>query len=146
MNPMSTSEPRIQTQARELVLQLLYLLDSTSGENVARQMDKVLEMQSESRDVREIAREMYRGVTTALPDIDARITETAVNWQLSRMPYIDRAILRLGTYELLFGHETPPKVAINEAVDLAKRYSTEKSGAFVNGVLDKIFQTHGSKV
>lgn len=143
---MKASEPKTQTQARELTLQLLYLLDSTSGENVARQMDKLLEMQCENAPARELARELYRGVTQALPEVDARITEAAVNWQLSRMPYIDRAILRLGAYEILFGHETPPKVAINEAVDLAKRYSTEKSGAFVNGVLDKIYQTHGSKV
>ncbi|MCC6149439.1 MAG: transcription antitermination factor NusB [Planctomycetes bacterium] len=146
MKPMSASEPKVQSLARELTLQLLYLLDSTNGENVARQMEQVLEMQCENREARELAREYYRGVTDALADIDARITETAVNWQLSRMPYIDRAILRIGAYELLFAHETPPKVAINEAVDLAKRYSTEKSGAFVNGVLDKIYQTHASKV
>ena len=108
MKPMSTSEPRVQSLARELTLQLLYLLDSTNGETVARQMEKVLEMQCENREARELAREYYRGVTEALPEIDARITEAAVNWQLSRMPYIDRAILRLGAYELLFGHETPP--------------------------------------
>lgn len=143
---MSPSEPKVQSLARELALQLLYLLDSTNGETVARQMDSVLEMQCESREARELAREYYRGVTEALAEVDARISEAAVNWQISRMPYVDRAILRLGAYELLFAHETPPKVAINEAVDLAKRYSTEKSGAFVNGVLDKIYQTHGSKV
>ena len=57
------------------------------------------------------------------------------------MPVIDRAILRMGVYELLYMHDIPPKVTINEGVELAKKYSTEKSGAFVNGLLDKIFQT-----
>ncbi len=63
------------------------------------------------------------------------------NWKLERIAAVDRAILRLGLYELLEMAEVPPKVVINESVELAKKFSTEKSGAFVNGVLDRIYQT-----
>lgn len=145
MNTMSEREEKSshpQSLARELALKLLYLLDTTNAANVARQSDHLLQTLADNRDVRQQADELYRGVTGFLADIDARIVEAAVNWQLSRMPYIDRAILRLAVYELLYAHDVPPKVSINEAVDLAKRYSTEKSGSFVNGVLDNIFQTH----
>lgn len=143
MSAMTKQSPsHTATQARELALKLLYLLDATDARTVERQMPELLGSETDSRSAREGAMELYRGVAASLGEIDGKIAETALNWQLSRMPYIDRAILRLGVYELLYAHDVPPKVSINEAVDLAKRYSTEKSGAFVNGVLDKVFQTY----
>jgi len=73
-----------------------------------------------------------------LNEIDPLIEQAAQNWQLKRMAAVDRAVLRMAVAELLFHKDTPPKVVINEAVELAKRYSTAASGSFVNGILDKI--------
>ncbi len=72
------------------------------------------------------------------------IKEVAENWRLDRMAAIDRNILRLGAYEMLFRGEVPAKVAINEALELAKRYSTAQSSRFVNGILDRVLQLHAT--
>ncbi len=82
--------------------------------------------------------DLVRGVAGAQARIDQLVTEAAVGWQLERMPVIDRTVLRLATYELLARPDIPVAVAIDEAVELAKRYSTEQSGGFVNGVLATI--------
>jgi N utilization substance protein B len=71
-------------------------------------------------------------------EIDRVIQAVAQNWNISRMAVVDRNVLRLATYELLHCDDIPPKVAINEAIELGKRYSTQNSGAFINGILDKI--------
>ena len=84
---------------------------------------------------------MISGVEAHLEAIDAKISQYATNWQLKRMAVIDRNILRLGTYELLYADDIPPKVTINEAVELAKKYGDLESGKFVNGILDKIHKT-----
>lgn len=128
--------------ARELALKLLYVADLSRPEQLEQQLADVLEVEKPAAAVSDLARELSHGVRDSRNDIDETIQAVAVNWQVSRMPVIDRAILRMGVYELLHMHDVPPKVTINEAVELAKKYSTEKSGAFVNGVLDKIFQTH----
>ena len=84
------------------------------------------------------ARELVEGVLQHLPQIDECIRSVAENWDLARMAVVDRNILRLGAFELLHRRDIPPKVAINEAVDLAKRYGSADSGTFVNGILDRI--------
>lgn len=127
--------------ARELALKLLYVADLSKPDQAEEQLRDVLEIEHQTSDVEAPAQELSRGVTGSRDELDEAIQAVAVNWQVSRMPVIDRAILRMGVYELLFMHDVPPKVTINEAVELAKKYSTEKSGSFVNGVLDKIFQT-----
>ena len=86
------------------------------------------------------------GVTLPRPAIDLLLTEAAQNWGLMRMATIDRNALRIGCYEMLHEPEVPTKVAINEAIELAKRYSTEQSGAFVNGILDRIRKDRGLEV
>jgi N utilization substance protein B len=80
------------------------------------------------------------GVKEHQARIDAMISQVAENWRLDRMAAIDRNILRLGAYEMLFRPEVPAKVAINEALELAKRYSTAQSSRFVNGILDRVLQ------
>jgi N utilization substance protein B len=137
----SSDQADSRTLARELALKLLYVSDLSRPEQIAEQRGDVLEIESADPRVAALAGEMADGVISGRDELDAAIQEVAVNWQVSRMPVIDRAILRMGVYELLHMHDVPPKVTINEAVELAKKYSTEKSGAFVNGVLDKIFQT-----
>ena len=84
--------------------------------------------------------ELVNGVEKNLPDIDKIITQTAPEWPLDQITVVDRNILRLGVYELMFNHEVPPKVAINEAVELGKTFGGESSGKFVNGVLGTLYK------
>ncbi|MCA8914455.1 MAG: transcription antitermination factor NusB [Planctomycetes bacterium] len=137
----SSDQADSRTLARELALKLLYVSDLSRPEQIDDQRRDVLDMERPDSRIAALAGEIADGVRTEREALDAAIQEVAVNWQVSRMPVIDRAILRMGVHELLYMHDVPPKVTINEAVELAKKYSTEKSGAFVNGVLDKIYQT-----
>ena len=126
-----------RTRARELALQFLYQLDLL-GEEVLGDLPGFL--RSEERDAQtcRFARKLVEGTHEHRIAIDAEIQGVAQNWQISRMAVIDRNVLRLATYELLMCDAIPPKVAINEAIELGKRYSTVNSGAFINGILDKI--------
>jgi len=81
------------------------------------------------------AAELVRGVEAHQPQVDELISKYAIDWSLGRMPVVDRALLRLATYELLFQPDVPTAAVISEAVELAKAYSTDESGGFVNGVL-----------
>ncbi len=87
---------------------------------------------------REFADRLIRGVVEHRAELDQRITQFAQNWDLKRMAVVDRNVLRLAIYEMYFRQDIPPVVSINEAVDIAKKFSTEDSGKFVNGILDKI--------
>jgi N utilization substance protein B len=78
------------------------------------------------------------GVVSHLDDIDRRLTQAAENWRLPRMAAVDRNVLRLGAFELLFAPDTPAGVALDEAIELARRYGSADSPAFVNGVLDRL--------
>ena len=89
--------------------------------------------------------ESVRGVWGRIEDIDALIGEAAEHWRVERMTLVDRNILRLGAYELLQGSDIPVAVAINEAVELGKRFGSEESGAFINGILDRISGIVGKK-
>lgn len=132
---------RKRTQAREYVLQILYQAEMTrrnievAGGQFWAAVDPVDET------VRKFANRLTAGIEGVLPGIDAKITHYATNWQLSRMAVIDRNVLRIGVYELLFTDDIPPKVTINEAVELAKKYGDLDSGKFVNGILDKIHKS-----
>ncbi len=129
---------RKRTQGRELALQLLYQVD-LRGDDVLKEVDAYLDGESGGDpEIRGFARELIHGYLERRVEIDRRIEEVARNWQLRRMAAIDRNILRLGTYELLYRNDIPPLVAINEAIEIAKKYSTKNSGPFVNGILDNI--------
>jgi len=136
---------RKRTQGRELALQLLYQLD-LRGDDVLKEVDEYLDGQSGGdAEVRGFARELIHGYLERRVEIDRRIEEVARNWQLRRMAAIDRNILRLGTYELLYRTDIPPLVAINEAIEMAKKFSTKNSGPFVNGILDNIRLKAGTR-
>ncbi|MBE7491320.1 MAG: transcription antitermination factor NusB [Planctomycetes bacterium] len=137
-----TAKADERSLARELALKLLYALDLGGAAAFDTQAEDLLAREGAPERARRTALELVTGTRAALAEVDAALQEAALNWQLSRMPCVDRAVLRLGAYELMHRHEVPPRVTINEAVELAKKYSTEKSGSFVNGVLDKVFQTH----
>jgi N utilization substance protein B len=134
---------RKRTQSREFALKILYAIDITGDgpeECMTIFWDNLKENKTDPK-VKERAQALVRGVSRNLEQIDRLITAHTTNWQLKRMAVIDRNILRCATYELLFAEDIPPKVAINEAIDMAKKYGDKDSGKFVNGVLDKINKT-----
>jgi N utilization substance protein B len=89
---------------------------------------------------RHLADEWTRGTWAHVSECDKRIVSATIRWQFSRLSPVDRSILRLSVYQLMHCPDIPPKVVINEAIELAKKYSTEKSGPFVNGVLDAVLK------
>lgn len=130
-----------RTRARRQALQILYQRDIT-GESVSRILDfKTYSVEDGEPD--EYCRHLVASVEEHLADLDETIGAVSENWAVSRMPLVDRNILRIATYEILYDAEVPPSVAINEAVELAKIYGGEDSSKFVNGVLGKIAQKHG---
>lgn len=132
---------RKRTQARELALQALYQHDirKESADTSLGDFERLLCESTEDPVVRQYARALLDGVLATIEDLDDRIATAARNWRIGRMAPVDRCILRIALFELLESEDVPPKVAINEAIELAKRFSTEQSGAFVNGILDRIY-------
>jgi transcription antitermination factor NusB len=128
---------RKRTQSRELALQILYQID-LRGDEAREEIEADLAPGTLDPEVLSFARELLQGFQEHRTEIDLKIGEVAKNWQLKRMAAIDRNILRLATYELLYRRDIPPLVAINEAIEIAKKYSTKNSGPFVNGILDNI--------
>lgn len=133
---------RKRTKARELVLQLLYQSDISgiSTDDLARDFFE-LHAADEEASVKSFAGQLVKDISTRLEELDGKISECATNWQIERMATVDRNVLRLAAFELLYRPDIPPKVAINEAVELAKKFGDLESGKFVNGILDKINKT-----
>jgi transcription antitermination factor NusB len=126
----------LKRTARELVVKILYEMEMgglTQGEAEAR-----IRRKCRRPEMQRFALRLLEGTVTRIEKLDGIIMQVAENWELSRMAAIDRNILRLGAAEILFMDDVPEKVAINEAIEIAKRFSTENSGRFVNGVLDKV--------
>ncbi|MBL7068955.1 MAG: transcription antitermination factor NusB [Candidatus Omnitrophica bacterium] len=129
---------RKRTKARECALQVLYQIDITRKECDYCLKD-FWQAKTEADDsIREFASQLVKGVVDNQKKIDGVISGYATNWNIDRMAVVDRNILRLASFELLFLKDIPPKVSINEAVDIAKKYGDKDSGKFVNGILDKI--------
>lgn len=126
-----------RTKARELALQYLYQLDLCGPDLVPKAIDYINGEEGDE-ETRRFAMRLVDGTLDNRTEIDAAVQGVAQNWNLARMAVIDRNVLRLATYELLHCPDIPPKVAINEAIELGKRFSTQNSGAFINGILDKI--------
>jgi transcription antitermination protein NusB len=134
--------------ARERALQALYQLDVQAGSPVRPEdaLDAAWQAAAEGgeppppADIRQFALELVIGVRKELAALDGLIEAHSHNWRVDRMARIDRNVLRLGAYELKFRPDVPKKVSLNEAVELGKRYGTEESSAFINGLLDKLAQ------
>jgi len=132
---------RKRTRARECALKVLYEIDVSGGSH-KESLENFWQFQEmDDTSIIDFANCLVEGTIKNLEQIDKEISQFAANWQLKRMAVIDRNILRLATYELLFLDDIPPKVTINEAVELAKKFGDVESGRFVNGVLDKINKT-----
>ncbi len=132
---------RRRTKAREYALQMLYQVDVSRGEPQQTVQD-FWTYHSVPPDVRTFADQLAQGTLAHRQEIDRLIASHADNWDIGRMAVVDRNILRLGAYELLYVEDVPPKVCLNEAVELAKRFGDEESSKFVNGILDTIHKTY----
>jgi len=128
---------RKRTVARECALQILYRIDITSDDPDVALKD-YWSHSEHPPEIAEFATKLVNGTVSKKQDIDKLITKYAENWTLSRMAVVDRNILRMSGYELLYCPDIPPKVCINEAVELAKKFGDAESGKFVNGILDRI--------
>ncbi|MCC6682508.1 MAG: transcription antitermination factor NusB [Phycisphaeraceae bacterium] len=128
--------PHTKQHARRLAMQLLYQIDQ-SGETDGEALLTGLDPEHDELRVRVRAVELALAAWQARGEADAKVTAIAPDWPTHRQPPVDRAILRLAYYEMVSGH-APPKVAINEAIDLAKRFGSDQSPPFINGVLDKL--------
>ena len=152
----------MRREARERAVQFLFQYDLNKAENLDEALKQfwdsqrsavlqeekgkarwgeTLELPPPTADeaaMRVFADPLIRGTLEHIPEIDIKIQQFAKNWDLARMAVVDRNILRLAIYEMLHRLDIPPVVSINEAVDIAKRFSTDESGRFVNGILDKV--------
>lgn len=151
---------RKRTRSREFALQILYQIDINHLEIAVVFEDfwkdrsdlllsdtekEVIELDKKDVDVRKYTEALVSGTLERLAAIDKTIEQYAENWEIPRMAYVDRNILRLSTYEMCYLEDIPLKVAINEAVELAKRYGEPDSSKFVNGILDKIAKNECKK-
>jgi len=123
--------------AREEALKILYGLELT-GDEPDLALGRLGEESEVSRQVRAYTDRLVRTCWRERMALDALIARVSEHWALRRMNFIDRNVLRMAACELVFFGDIPPKVAINEAIDIARKYGTDTSGAFVNGILDRI--------
>ncbi len=125
-------------RAREYALQLLFQIDLTDNELNEELLKEFWEGNNEEPDVKEFTYSITKGTRENLSTIDAIIKKAAEHWSIDRMAVVDRNILRAATYELFYRTDIPSAVTINEAIEISKKYSTEDSASFINGILDKI--------
>ena len=128
---------RKRSRGREFALQMLYQIDIRRVD-CAQILQEFWQHYQPPAEVKTFAEQIVQGAVMHLEEIDPLIARHADNWDLKRMAVIDRNILRLGAYELLYTEDVPPKVCINEAIELAKRFGDDDSGKFINGILDAI--------
>ena len=133
-----------RSRGREVALQVLYQIEQNPGLPVSEIRQFINRRLLDDLILVEFTEDLVAGVREHQSQIDEMITQVAENWRLDRMAAIDRNILRLGAFEAIFRDEIPSKVAINEALVLAKRYSTAQSSRFVNGILDRVLQLHAA--
>jgi len=126
-----------RTRAREIALQALFCGDMVEGlaTDTAKDVIRYAEAQA---DVKAFAEELSLGVLGRIAEVDRHIASAADNWDIKRLAVVDRNVLRLAVFELLGCDDIPPRVTINEAIELSKRFSTAQSGGFVNGILDRV--------
>lgn len=138
----------VRRRAREIALQVLYSMDVQPEVPVEvalarfhggfEQEEGAVASEATPEETRAFVERLVRGVHEHLAEIDARIVSASRNWRLERMARVDRNLLRLAVYEMAFAGDVPAKAAINEAIEIAKRFGAQESPAFVNGILDRV--------
>ncbi len=134
----------IRRRGRELALQALYQIEIT-GDASPAPLELFWSYFEGNVKARDFARRLVAGVVTNREKIDQLIEQSTDHWKLSRMPKVDLTILRLASYELLFCPDIPLNVSIDEAIEVSKRFSSEDSATFINGVLDHVAASSGAK-
>ena len=136
------SDAAARRDAREWVVQMLFELDLNPKETEAL-FEHFWAEREPDEDARRFAEQAVADIMANREAIDGAIAKHADHWDLKRMKVIDRNVMRMGVYEILFRKDIPPVVSINEAVDIAKYFSSRESGKFVNGILDKVMRESG---
>ena len=130
----------LRRQAREVALQALFVCDF-SGKWSMESIGLTFDHFGVPEGVKTFSEMLCRGVIEKITTIDSELTKASQNWSITRMSRVDRSILRVACYEILFLEDVPNRVAINEAIEIAKRYSADDSPSFINGVLDRLAST-----
>lgn len=140
MKPKS-SIPEMKNKAREIVAKILYEMDigGLDSEEGRQRIERKLGRD----DIRKFAIRLFEATISNLEVIDDVLRQVVSNWNVDRLAAFDRSLLRMGSAEIIFLDDIPDKVSINEAIEIAKRFSTENSGRFINGVLDKVARLKG---
>ncbi len=131
-------------KSREIAIQILYQLEINETD-IDDAVSTYWDAYDPSPDLKEFSSHILKGVFRHRKEIDSLISKTSNHWSLRRMPPVDRSILRAAIFEILYCPDIPIKVSIDEAIELAKKYGTEKSSAFINGILDKIAHQYPDK-
>ena len=124
-------------QARELAMQALFYMDMRNNVS-AGMLERFCANFKPPKKSRAFFMKLVNGVMEARGEFDALIAQFSKNWDINRMSCVDRNVMRIAVFELLYCEDIPPKVSINEAVDVGKKFGTEESGAFINGIMDSI--------
>ena len=134
-----------RSRAREIALQILFQYEWNSDYNIEQVLQEYVNgllagKRSDNVYTLDFARRCISGVIERREELDSIIARHAQKWRIGRMAKVDRNILRLGVYEIVYAGDIPARVAVNEAVELAKRFGTDESGSFVNGILDSVLK------
>ena len=141
--PSNPRKPITQRHANRMALvQFLYMAEINPPEVMSDTVRNFFENQDRPREYYQYAEEVIDDIQGKLNDIDEKIQEFSQNWKISRIAKTDLAILRLGIYELLYRDDIPPIVAIDEAIELSREFSTDQSNAFINGILDQALKSN----
>jgi N utilization substance protein B len=128
-------------KARELALQMLFQHD-VAGNDPVEIIATFEDLQRVRPNIREFAIRVFRGTLEKQPDLDKILVEQAENWRLERMAVVDRNLIRMAIYEMMYLDDTPKLVILDEAIEIAKRFGTEKSSQFINGILDGVLKRY----
>ncbi len=130
-------------KAREYALQILFQYDFKEKKIDNKDLEEFWHNTKEGKNVKEFTEEIVRGTLNRLEEIDTVIERVAENWLLKRMAAVDRNILRFAAYEILYRKDIPSAVTINEALEIAKKFSSTESASFINGILDRLAKEAG---
>jgi len=129
-------------KSREIALQILYQME-VNPRDAQETIELFWRSFSSTEEVKQFATRIVEGVSRQKEEIDTLIDKYSEHWRLDRMDWVDRNILRMGVYELMYCDDIPINVALNEAIDLGKKFGSEESGAFINGILDRLSKIEG---
>lgn len=143
VNLQAKKKPLTQRHANRMALvQFLYMCDINPPDVLSDTIRNFFEDKDRPREYFEYAEEVINDIQDKVPEIDEKIQTFSQNWKISRIAKTDLAILRLGIYELSFRDDIPPVVAIDEAIELSREFSTDQSNSFINGILDRALRSH----